>query len=432
MNSCLRSLCLLFVLVLLPVAHSAEDTDLRLAIVLTRHGVRTPLQANEELDRYSGKPWPAWSLPPGMLTAHGYRQMVLMGEYYRDRYVAAGLLSGHADLDREVVYFNADNDARTIASAQGIAEGLMPGEKVAVAALPQGTVDPLYRPAQVPVGNPDRQLAAAAVLGSVGGDGANVDRTWAPTLHDLRRVVYGPDGKLPPGRDPGLDRPTQILPGAGDGTVRLAGGMSVARHVIETMILEYEDGHPMDEVGWGRVSPAMLAEFTALHAATFQLSSGMFTAAQIQGSNLVSHILETIDQAVSGQPRTGAFGTPRSRLVILAGHDTNIVNVAGMLGLHWIIPGSGDNCPLPGGSLIFELRQHRRDGRYEVRVLYVAQTLEQGRDLEPLSNAHPPALAATFIPDCSSAEPGYPAPLDRFEALLRRVINPEFVAPLAN
>ncbi|HEY4299426.1 MAG TPA: histidine-type phosphatase, partial [Candidatus Didemnitutus sp.] len=96
MNSRFRRCCLLLVLIAGPFARAADDTDLRLAIILTRHGVRTPLQTNEVLDRYSGQPWPAWTLAPGMLTDHGYRQMVLMGQYYRDRYVAAGLLTGQA------------------------------------------------------------------------------------------------------------------------------------------------------------------------------------------------------------------------------------------------------------------------------------------------------------------------------------------------
>ncbi|HVU16002.1 MAG TPA: histidine-type phosphatase [Candidatus Didemnitutus sp.] len=409
-----------------------DDTDLRLAIILTRHGVRTPLQSNEVLNRLSAQPWPDWGLPPGELTPHGYRQMVLLGKYYRDRYVAAGLITGKSDADLAVMYFDADNDARTIASAKALAEGLVPGTHPAIRSLPAGQVDALYRPAQVPVGHPDRELAAAAVRGEVGGDGANLDRAYATALADLREVLYGPSRTPPAGKDLDLMQPTRVVPGTGDGTAQMTGAFNAASRVVEAMLLSYAEGRPMSDVGWGRVSPEKLTEFIGIQTAKFRLNSGTFTPAQIQGSNLASHLLDTLDQATSGAARRGAFGSPNTRLMIIAGHDTNIVNLAGMLGLHWTVAGTQDNTPLPGGALVFELRRHRGNGQFEVSVLYVAQTLEQTRNLEALSLEHPPALAPTFIPECSTAEPGYPAPLEKFEAVMRRVIDPAFVAPLNN
>ena len=53
-------------------------------------------------------------------------------------------------------------------------------------------------------------------------------------------------------------------------------------------------------------------------------------------------------------------GTPNPpRLTLLVGHDTNLSNIGGMLGLHWS-PATylADQTP-PDGALHFELLRHR-------------------------------------------------------------------------
>jgi len=34
------------------------------AILLSRHGVRSPMKTNEEMDRHVATPWPVWPVPP--------------------------------------------------------------------------------------------------------------------------------------------------------------------------------------------------------------------------------------------------------------------------------------------------------------------------------------------------------------------------------
>jgi 4-phytase/acid phosphatase len=55
------------------------DKELKLVIVLTRHGVRSPLQANQVLGKYAAEPWPEWKVAPGILTPHGRQEMAMMG-----------------------------------------------------------------------------------------------------------------------------------------------------------------------------------------------------------------------------------------------------------------------------------------------------------------------------------------------------------------
>ena len=428
----LAALLLLAATAAAPASSAGEpESDLRLAIVLTRHGVRSPLYGNDALGRFAAQPWPQWSVPVGILTPHGRQQMVLMGNYYRARYAAEGLLAGDTATDEPRVFFRADSDQRTRETGNDIAAGLLPGARPDMHARPLDKLDPLFRAAQLPIGHPDYSRGVAAVLGQIGGNPAAVQQACAAEFATLHRVLFG-DSAPAAGKVDLRDLPAAVLPGERDHTVSVTGPLRTAMQITDNLILEYAEGMPMTEVGWGRLSATDLTQVLRLHSLYFNLAQGTFYPSQVQGSNLASHILQTLNQTVSGQPDPGAFGSPAHRLVVIVGHDTNIGNLGGLLGLAWWLPGTQPNPLLPGGALVFELRQRRTDHRFTVRTYYVSQTLDQMRNLEPLTLQNPPAIAPIFVPGCSDAGPGYEAPLDRFEALLRRVIDPEFVLASPN
>jgi len=412
-------------------AAAAPDSELKLAIILTRHGVRSPLQTNETLGKYAAEPWPTWNVTPGIQTPHGRQQMALMGGYYRERFVAEGLLSGDAAKDAPLLFLRSDNDQRTIDTTRAMGESLLPGGTVPeVVSLPPGRIDPLFRPVQVAPESADRALAAAAVLGRVGGDPATFLRAYQPEFTALQQVLTGPGGKLPAGKVALLDLPVQVrATPRGDHTINVDGPLHVVEQIVDAFILEYAEGLPRQDVGWGRVSPELLTQLLRLHSAYFLLGDGALYPSQAQGSNLAWHLSQTIAQAASGKPVAGAFGSPAQKLVVLGAHDTNIINLGGLLGLNWFVPGSQANPVLPGGALILELRRRRGDGQFIVRLQYVRQTLEQTRNLDHLSLQHPPAIAPIFVPGCSTATPGFDVPLEKFEALLHSVIDPKFVVP---
>jgi len=413
-----------------PGPAAGEESEARLAIIVTRHGVRSPLtDANQTLGRFAAQPWPAWEVPPGYLTPHGKEQMRLMGAYYRAVYMRQGLLSGRAGEDAARVFLRADSDERTIETARDLAAGLIPGAKAEVHARPQGERDALFKPLRAGVGHPDRALAAAAVLGRIGNDPSALVTACAPAFDALDRVLVG-GKRLPAGKTSVRGLPEKIAPDAAALTLAgFTGPLRVASRCIDTFILEYADGKPLSEVGWGRVDRGSLTELLRLHALYFELTQASFYPSQVQGSNLANHIGRTLEQAAAGRPVNGAIGPPGERVVILVGHDTNLANLAGLLGMSWWLDGTQSDPVLPGGALVFELRQSPGNGRYWVRAYYVCQTLDQMRSAEPLTPENPPETAPIFIPQCSRAVPGYDAPLEEFEAAIGRKIDPDFVLP---
>jgi 4-phytase/acid phosphatase len=406
----------------------ASGDQLRLVIILSRHGVRSPLATNEAMARYAPQPWPKWDVAPGIQTAHGNKLIALMGDYYRARFAKDRLLSGDAAADGPLVFVRTDNDQRTIETGRILWKAFVPVGEPDVHAVPEGTVDPLFRPLDAQVGHPDPALAMAAVLGRMGADPRSVERAYAAQLDELRGVLRGTGAG--PSAPSELDAPTTVTSGKNYFPVSLNGPLTAALTCTDYFLLEYTEGMPSSDVGWGRVDGKVMTEMLKLHELYFDLTQRTFYLAQIGASNLASHIVDTMEQCALGQSIPGALGPSGERIVVLVGHDTNIASMGGLLGMNWCVPGTQLNPTLPGGALVFELWSRGGQGSaFFVRTSYVAQTLEQMREATPLSLETPPARAPIFIPGCGGSEHDFDAPLDSFVRQARRVIDPAFIAP---
>jgi 4-phytase/acid phosphatase len=181
----------------------------------------------------------------------------------------------------------------------------------------------------------------------------------------------------------------------------------------------------MDQVAWGRVDLDTLKQLMNLHTAASDLTRRTPYLATVQASNALAHILDTLQQASTGKEVPGALGKITDRAVILTGHDTNLSNIAGMLNVNWLIDGRRDDTP-PGGALVFELRQRAGSTEDEISLYYTAQTLEQMRNVIPLTLDQPPARARIFIPGCSKATWGFSCDWKDFARTMRVAIDPAF------
>src|SRR5581483_862326 len=162
----------LFTLLVLGVPLSAAE-QLRYIIIFSRHGVRAPTWTAERLNQYSAQPWPDWRVPAGTLTAHGRSGMKLLGARYGD-YLRGEQLLGSGCTDAEHVHFEADKDPRTVESARALAEGMLPDCKTEVQWSHADGQDPMY----YGVGEPDSNMAAAAVLGRIGPNQQALDEAY--------------------------------------------------------------------------------------------------------------------------------------------------------------------------------------------------------------------------------------------------------------
>jgi 4-phytase/acid phosphatase len=389
------------------IAAKTPDEELKFVIIVSRHGVRSPTSKMDQLSQYSREPWPEWSVPPGYLTAHGAQLMKLFGAYDRELLASQGLLAANGCEDAGKIRIVADSDQRTRETGKALAAGLAPGCSLEVSAKPEGTPDPLFHSLSAGVVHADKLLATAAISGRIGGNPQGLTEAYRPQLNVLEEVLRGcnPQANCKDKTAPRslFDLPSSIAPGTGDHLVDLRTPLNLASSMTEDMLLEYAEGMDAAKVGWGRVDLAKLRELLQLHEASEEIERRTPTIARIQSSNLLAHLLDSMRQAVDAKPVAGALTKPGDRLLILVGHDTNLSNIAGALGLDWIVDGRRNDTP-PGGALVFELWKSRDGGKYSVRTFYSAQTLDQMRTFAPLSLQNPPERVPVFVPGCSRAD----------------------------
>ncbi len=408
------------------VTPGEAKAKLEFVVVLSRHGVRSPIVQGPQIEKYSAAPWPKWDVQPSYLTPHGYQAIKLFGTWDRTKFAGQGLFAASGCDDAAHVTILADSDERTVETGKALAEGMFPGCTIDVHAQKEGTIDPLYR--MVGGLHPgDGELAAAAIAGRIGGDPNSLTEAFRPQLAAMDRVLAG-CGHV----DPLGSKRTSIFDvhagfGASSAYASAYGGpVTTAATFAENFLLEYTTGMSDADVGWGCVDGATLRALMQLDTAGWEYNYRTQPVARMNAANLLDKIERSLEQNVTGKPVAGALEKPGDRMLIIVGHDSNIVATAGSLGINWIIDGRADDTP-PGGALLFEVWRPADGGKPFVRMEYTAQTLEQMRQLQPLTEVNPPAAAPIFVPGCSGADKS--CTWGSFAAAMHAAINPAYVLP---
>ena len=385
-------------------AAAKDGLVLERVVIVERHGVRSPTKAPEALARYASQPWHAWPVAPGILTDHGRRDVELMGAWLRADYARKGLWPALGPAPTGAVYIWADaKDQRTRVSGQALLDGAFPGSGLKDAFGPEGSSDAVFDPAAMDVCKIDAEQARQAIIAKAGGDLDNPRPDYKPALAALNAV-------LRPGTEPDPEAHNTATVGKG-GELRFAGPLADAGTTAENLYLEYVQGFPLAEVGWGRArSPAAFARFMPLHDISFDLSRRTPYLAARHGSVMMRQTLEALQgrAALPGQ-------TLPARMAVFAGHDTNLASMAGILGVRWTLPDQPDDTA-PDTVLGFEVWKAKSGQRF-VRVAVIYQTMDQLRNATPLDAAHPAGRMDLSVPGCADALDGA-CRLETFETLI--------------
>lgn len=382
---------------------SAAPLHLVRVVLVTRHGVRPPTQSNADLAKYADRPWPDWPVAPGELTPHGGETVKLMGETLREAYRARRLLprTGCAAAGRVTVWADGA-DQRTRESGRIAAEALQPGCGVKAAYADVHPRDPIFGGSNAGACAIDADKLHAA-MAAAAADPAVASIPVGPAIEKLQAIVAPDACKGGAG--------TCFSDADAGGSGSMATGFPPAGGLAEDLLLEYADGKPMSEVGWGRASAADIAAVMPLHERVYaMLRANPYVVAR-RGAAMARVILGALaGKPVAGGPQSG----PDLKLLTLSGHDTNVALMADLFGLSWTFPGEPDGTA-PSSALAFELWS---DGAHDyVRPVIYYETMDQLRTLQP---ARAEAMPLSFK-DCNSGPKGS-CPLEtvttRIEALL--------------
>lgn len=422
--------CLLGIVSFLPKATFAQTDELRMVIVVSRHGVRAPIESETRSSQYNTQPWPTWPVAPGVLTPNGAILMSHMGSFYRQRY--ADLFRGQQNCVS--IFAAANRTERTVSSAQAVLKGLAPQCPIKVHVHDAVSLDPLFEAAAFSSVANHEELAAA-IRGRLGGDPQWWPSAYQRPLEDLQQILLNCGTSSPCNKSSTkkklLDDTSVVKAADISDMVVIDGPVSKGADFAENFLLQYTEGLPMAQVGWGRVSRpelnALMTMNTGYH--DYVLRTPYF--AQIGASDLASHIGATLQQAADGKPVSGAIGSPQMRFLLLLGHDSNLTWLGGLLHLNWLLPDQPLNATPPGSALVFELHRNAVTNRFYLQVYMMSQTLDQMRSRTPLTIGHGPSIATIFVPGCSTDATNH-CPLDQFQKLIQSVVDKSFVEPTSS
>ncbi|CNH64253.1 phosphoanhydride phosphorylase [Yersinia frederiksenii] len=412
-----------------PVVAQPGGYTLERVVILSRHGVRSPTKQTQLMNDVTPDKWPQWPVKAGYLTPRGAQLVTLMGGFYGDYFRSQGLLPAGCPADG-AIYAQADVDQRTRLTGQAFLDGVAPGCGLKVhyqADLKK--IDPLFHPVDAGVCKLDSVQTHKAVEERLGGSLSTLSQRYAKPFAQMGEVLNftaSPYCKMLQQNEKTCDFATfaanKIEVNKAGTKVSLSGPLALSSTLGEIFLLQ--NSQAMPDVAWHRLSGAEnWVSLLSLHNVQFDLMAKTPYIARSKGTPLLQQIDTALVLQRDAQGQTLPL-SPQTKVLFLGGHDTNIANIAGMLGANWQLPQQPDNTP-PGGGLVFELWQNPENHQRYVAVKMFYQTMDQLRNADKLDLKNNPAgIVPVAIEGCENSGENKLCQLETFQKKVAQVIEP--------
>lgn len=356
--------------------------------MVSRHGVRSPIRPLATLEALTQRSWPKWPVGPGEMTAHGARSLSQMADFLRDTYRHKGVLAQGCPAQDALEVYSDAADLRTRLSGEVFADHLAPGCGIRPRHASGPALDPLFNASETKAcpSNPPAMTSSARPKAT---DISPEDRRALKALQD----ILAPKACQPSGDG------VCLMPGVEASDTTVASKLAVAATLAEGLYLEYAQGFPKNEVGWGKAGSE--STITAVMPA-YERGINFMRRNPLISARRGAVLIETILRLLQGRalPAEGPPLSSDAKLVMIAGHDSNLLQAAVLMGLDWRLPDQ-PSVTAPGTTLAFEVWRDPATDRRTLKVVVYAQTLRQIREGTTLDRAHPPDVVPVAPETCT-------------------------------
>jgi len=252
----------------------------------------------------------------------------------------------------------------------------------------------------------------------MGGSVQQAEQRAAPEIARLKAAVCQADHPCPV-----FDHPWSIKRSK-DGRFEVE-GLATLANMAETFRLAWSENQPSSSVAFGHVhSAADVAKLMPLLTTKYDYINDVPYIAQRGGSILLDQIAKALaPQQVQGGP-------PDVRWLLYVAHDTNISWLRTMLNFSWQLADYPRGNIPPAGSLVFERWRETHSGKRYIRLYFQAQTLDQIRNLTPLTGNRALVKKEFSSAECRVTSVGVLCPYDSMMARITGSIDRSAVSPV--
>lgn len=388
-------------------------------VEVSRHGVRPPTAGNrKEMEAASGRAWASWLTADGQLTGHGYTAAWLKGKYQAESYRQYGLLGAGCPSAKEVYVWSSPLK-RTLATAEALTDAAFPGCGIRVHHSAEHN-DPLFQNDSPGYATLDEETQRKGALNALGGSLAAAQQRFKPEIDLLKNAVCQAGSPCPV-----FDQAWEIK-FARDGRIMIS-GLDTLAAMAETLRLEWSENKPLSEVAFGHAaSAAQIGKLMAMQTPKYDATNDQPYVAQRGGSLLMDQIAKALQSGVTPQENA----PPDTRWLLFVAHDVNIAYLRTLLDFSWTQGDYPRGSVPPAGSLIFQRWQDNSSGKRYLRILFQAQSLDQIRNLTPLSAQQPPLLTELTFNGCKMTPVGTLCPYQATLQRIRQHIDPALAIPV--
>lgn len=391
-----------------------DNLILEKAVIMMRHGVRSPLKMTPEMIAITPDKWPDWPVPNGYVTKKGVHLITQLSQAYYQRLQIQQLMPKRGCPANKEVFVWANNTERTIVTGKAFLFGLPAGCHGTFYHAPITQNEPLFNPIKAAVCKLDTDKAIESVTQAANMPIDAFDQHYQHHFEPTSEVLqFSKSSACLHSDSPNHCEIANLIPTHIEfdnyHMLKIKGALGELSSISELFLLQNAEGM---QAAWGRIhSMQQWHQLLWFHTMKANLSERPFYIA----SHLAAPLLDTIAHLLNDQPLPHSpIKEPKQyKLAVLVGHDTNIASIAGALNLSWQLIDQPDLTP-PGGGLVFE-RWRKPDGSKMVKLKILYQTMPDMR----AGLGHNILMESIDIPNCTeSCTPEF------FAQLVQSVIVP--------